>query len=318
MTSRPVPLPDDLPTYFSAAHARRLGLHRQQLNRSQATVVSQGIRQRPVRTPDAWHLAAVLQEIHPTGVFSHHTAAEMWGIWLPWNVSGHDPVHLSKTRADGGSPRRRGVRGHVLPQTAHLRNRRGLRLTSPAWTWVDLAGTAMIDTDLVAAGDSLLQRSDGPAGRREPALHPLSSLAELRAVIGQRNNVRGLQRARWALERLRPGVDSSPESCLRTRLVDAGFPEPAVNPTIRLVNGNALRPDLAWTDLKICIQYEGDHHRTDQTQYRRDTGRDRSMQSNGWIVLRVTGGVFSESGWSSFLADLRGAFASRRRALWIG
>lgn len=312
MPPRRAPLPSDLPSYFSAAYAWNRGLRRKHVNGPDVTIVSQGIRLRSVADPDPWQLATVLQEIHPAGVFSHQTAAEIWGIWLPWNTSGHDPMHVSKTRQDGGSPRRKGVQGHVLSTAAHISTHRGLRVTSPAWTWIDLSGTGMSDEDLIAAGDSLLQRADGPTGQRQRGLHPLSSAVELRHVIDLRPHVRGIQRARLVLDRLRSGVDSAPESKIRTRLIDAGLPEPTVNPVVRLANGTTVRPDLAWVDLKICIQYEGDHHRTDQGQYRRDTGRDRSMQSNGWLVLRVTSEVFSAHGWSQFLADIKAALATRR------
>lgn len=311
MPRRRPTLPQDLPTYFSASQARQRGLRRKQVNGPATVIVSQGIRMRKIDSPDPWHLAAVLQEVHPEGVFSHVSAADMWGMWLPLNVRAHDPIHLSKTRQSGGSPRRKGVQGHVLPAAARIRTHRGLRVTSPAWTWFDLAGTLMTDENLIAAGDSLLQRHDGPSGQRQPGMHPLATLAELQHTAELRPGIRGLRRATDALDRIRAGVDSHPESVLRQRIVDAGFPEPTVNPSVRLADGTVLRPDLAWSHLKICIQYEGDHHRTDKDQFRRDTGRDRSLQSGGWIVLRVTGEMLTKSGWDRFVQDLSLAWASR-------
>lgn len=284
---------------------------RKQVNGPDTVVASQGIRRRRDAAPDQWHLAAVLQDIHPDGVFSHLSAADMWGMWLPSDASGHDPIHLSKTRQAGGRIRRRGVQGHLLSTAALITTHRGLRITSPAWTWLDLAGTPLPDENLIAAGDSLLQRHDGPSGQRQPGLHPLATLDELHRVAGLRAGIRGIRRAQAALDRLRPGVDSRPESLLRQRIVDAGFPEPTVNPAVRLADGTILTPDLAWSHLRICIQYEGDHHRTDKNQFRRDTGRDRAMQSGGWIVLRVTGEVFTAAGWASLVQDLSLALASR-------
>ncbi|MGM7669943.1 endonuclease domain-containing protein [Microbacterium sp. A93] len=311
MPRRRATLPQGLPTYFSASRARQRGLVRKQINGPLAVIVSQGIRMRRLDAPDQWHLASVLQDIHPDGVFSHLSAADMWGMWLPWKDSGHNPIHLSKTRQSGGSPRRKGVQGHVLPAAAVIRTINGLRVTAPAWTWFDLAGTHLSDENLIADGDSLLQRHDGPSGQGQPGMHPLSTVDELRRTAEQRPGIRGIQRARAAVDRLRPGVDSRPESVLRQRMVQDGFPDPTVNPQIRLAEGTIMRPDLAWTHLKICIQYEGDHHRTDKDQFRRDTGRDRAMQSDGWIVLRVTGEVFTEIGWAQFVQDLKLALAGR-------
>lgn len=311
MPRRRPTLPPDLPTYFSASRARQRGLLRKQLNGPATVIVSQGIRMRKTDTPDPWHLAAVLQDLHPEGVFSHVSAADMWGMWLPLDVCAHDPIHLSKARQSGGSPRRKGVLGHVLPPAALIRTHHGLRVTSPAWTWFDLAGTPLSDEDLIAAGDSLLQRHDGPSGQRQPGLHPLATVDELQRTAGLRPGIRGLRRATDALDRMRDGVDSRPESVLRQRIVAAGFPEPTVNPSVQLADGTILRPDLAWSHLKICIQYEGDHHRTDKKQFRRDTCRDRAMQSDGWIVLRVTGEVLTRPGWDRFVQDLALALAGR-------
>lgn len=269
--------------------------------------VSQSIwRQRdaPVGTP---HYLRLLQNIHPEGVFSHETAADLWGFWMPSSDGGYSPVHLSKKRADGGPPWRRGIKGHQLPPHAAVLERRGVRVTSPAWTWVDLAGTRMSFEDLVASGDGLLQRDNGPAGQREPGLHPLSSVEEITATVAARRKFKGIVRAREAIDLLRPRHDSRPESIVRTRLVEAGLPEPAINPVLRLSTGKQIQPDLAWIDLKVCIQYEGDHHRADKDQWHRDIGRDRAMHQDGWVVLRLTSQDLRSQYWRIFLGEVRNA-----------
>ncbi|NUL46150.1 hypothetical protein F7P69_13240 [Cellulosimicrobium funkei] len=182
-----------------------------------------------------------------------------------------------------------------------------MQVTSPAWTWVDLAGSKMSFEDLVAAGDSLLQRVNGPAGQREPGLHPLSTVEEIKATIVSRPKVKGIVRAREAVELLRPGHDSRPESIVRTRLLEAGLPEPAINPVVRMSTGRTIQPDLAWIDQKVCIQYEGDHHRADKNQWHRDIARDRTMHQDGWIVLRLTSRDLKSHHWQSFLGEVRQA-----------
>ncbi len=312
MPPRKRPLPDTLPpTCFSTKRELDDGLAAHHLRHPDLHVISRGIRRRgSVELDPGEHLVA-LQEIHAMGVFSHQTAAALWGMWLPPGNTGYDPIHLSKAKQAGGPPRRRKVVGHLLPLAAPIRRFRGVRVTGPAWTWVELAATSMAFDDLVAAGDSLLQRSDGPSGSREPGVHPISSTSAIEQVITLRPGFRGLSRAREGLGWLRPGSDSPQESRLRVRIVQAGFPEPVVNPTVALSTGERITPDLVWADVKICVQYEGDHHRSDPDQWDRDIQRDLRMQRDGWIVLRVTKKTFTLDGWDEFLENLRLAFAAR-------
>ena len=71
-------------------------------------------------------------------------------------------------------------------------------------------------------------------------------------------------------------------------IVDAGLPEPVVQHQI--FDGDLLvaRADLAYPELKIAIEYEGDGHRTDKDQWRKDIARQRRLEALGWIVIRVT------------------------------
>lgn len=48
------------------------------------------------------------------------------------------------------------------------------------------------------------------------------------------------------------------------------------------------RVDLAYPELKIAIEYEGDGHRTDKRQWRRDIQRQRDLEDRGWTVIRLT------------------------------
>lgn len=312
MPPRKRPLPDALPvTCFSTQQELTGGLTPHHLRHPELQVVSRGIRRRGQHEVDFLEHLVALQDVHPKGVFSHQTAAALWGIWLPRAITGRHPVHLSKAAQAGGPPRRRQVTGHLLPVHATIKRYRGVRVTGPSWTWVELAATDMEFDDLVAAGDSLLQSKDGPAGQRNPGLHPLSSLQAMEDAIADRPGFRGLTRAREAITWLRSGSHSAQESRLRVRVVQEGYPEPAVNPEVVLSTGEKITPDLVWMDLKICLQYEGEHHRSDPDQWDRDIQRDLRMQRDGWIVIRVTKKVFTVQGWAEFTQNLRLAFASR-------
>lgn len=78
--------------------------------------------------------------------------------------------------------------------------------------------------------------------------------------------------ARRAASFVRARVDSPRESRLRMMLVLAGLPTPECNPGIGtewfLGHG-----DLVYEANRVVLEYEGDQHRTDPTQWNLDIGR---------------------------------------------
>jgi very-short-patch-repair endonuclease len=46
--------------------------------------------------------------------------------------------------------------------------------------------------------------------------------------------------------------------------------------------------DMRWADLKVAIEYEGEHHRTNRSQFNKDIRRIDALIERGWIVIRVT------------------------------
>ena len=74
--------------------------------------------------------------------------------------------------------------------------------------------------------------------------------------------------------------------------------------------GLIARNDLAYPELRIAIEYEGDGHRTDRTQWRRDIRRQRELEDLGWIVIRLTEHDLHD-GLASFLTRIRRAIATR-------
>ncbi|MEJ3743767.1 DUF559 domain-containing protein [Actinomycetes bacterium KLBMP 9797] len=45
--------------------------------------------------------------------------------------------------------------------------------------------------------------------------------------------------------------------------------------------------DLAYPDLRIAIEYEGDHHR-ERVHFQQDVHRLNALRALGWLVLRFT------------------------------
>jgi hypothetical protein len=147
----------------------------------------------------------------------------------------------------------------------------GMRVTSPARTAQDLACRYSVDT-AVAAIDALARATR-------------LKVADVELTPGRH----GLKRARGALDLVDPGAESPRETWLRLLLIRAGFPRPITQLSVYNGYGAVIAEvDLGWPDLKIAAEYEGDHHRTDRRQFRRDIGRIDALIEAGWIVIRVT------------------------------
>jgi hypothetical protein len=240
---------------------------------------------------------------------SHTTAAVLWGIDLP--MLGDERIHVS-VPAPQRAPRGAGVWGHQLDprRVSVVRHPElGVRITDPASTWALLGGLVRHPYDLVAAADSIVHvdRVAGPFGRVvAPALAGIGDLAS--AIPSGR---RGVVALRDALPRVRTGVASRPETWTRLTLVDAGLPEPETDVDVYDASGEFVGcVDLAYPRLRIAVEYEGDHHRTDPVQWQRDIEKHDRLAELGWRVIRVTRAmVFDES--RTLVARVRAALRDR-------
>lgn len=146
-------------------------------------------------------------------------------------------------------------------------------VTTPARTAFDL-GRQADRTAAVIAIDALLHQRVIP-------------LAELAAIADTHVGWRGVMRFRRVLELAEPGAASPMETRLRLIIVDAGLPRPVAQVEIRRNGRFVARVDLAYPDLRLAIEYEGDHHR-DRSTYRRDIVRFNALRAAGWAALRFT------------------------------
>jgi very-short-patch-repair endonuclease len=170
----------------------------------------------------------------------------------------------------------KGIAGHQLRELT-VTQAQGLPVTSVEQTWHDLAAQ-LTRRELVAAGDFLI------SGRS-----PLTTTSSLRGHLRERPGRRGSALARECLDLIRTGVDSPQESALRMVIVDAGLPEPEVNHVIRGPSGRFIaRVDLAYPAERVAIEYEGDIHRTDRAQFRKDITRRERVEDHWMRVIRVT------------------------------
>ncbi|RIQ11602.1 endonuclease domain-containing protein, partial [Jiangella rhizosphaerae] len=202
--------------------------------------------------------------------FSHETAALLCDLPVP-DFDGDLDVIVPPGAV---VPRLAGTDGHFGLDHATVIEVHGLPVVRPERTFVHLAPTWRLD-DLVALGDAMLRRWTTPE--------------RLHDEVAGLTRRRGIVRARDALRLIRPGVDSPMETRVRLLIVDAGLPCPEVGVNVIDHTGTWLaRPDLSYSHLKIAIEYDGDHHRTDQRQWQRDRYRDEQLRDAGWIVIPLT------------------------------
>ncbi|GAA4043188.1 hypothetical protein GCM10023063_31880 [Arthrobacter methylotrophus] len=278
------PMPPQLPNgSFPASAAETLGLSQKQLRRAGIVTLSRGLRL-PLHSKGtvAEHLRGYA-ELDPDCCLSHGSAARIHGISLSVALEEDWRIHLARS-GERWKPRRRNVVGHQLTfKPGEVMELDGVRLTSPARTWLDLAQLMSIG-DVVAAGDSIVVEhgENHPRPRRA-----LATIDDLRAMVAAHPGMRGVRKARLALDLVRVGADSPQETQMRLTLLHAGLPEPTLNHVILNEWGAAaVWPDAAYVKERIALQYDGRHH-GEAVQYQRDIKRQTLTERLGWREVRV-------------------------------
>ena len=224
-------------------------------------------------------------ELSPGSVASDGTAAQLMNVPLPNELEEEPCLHLSSVSSRNG-PRRKHVIGHARSfEPGEVTVLDGIRVTSPARTWLDLAAVLDLE-DLVVAGDFLVcTHEERGFGRSGP---PLVSLNDLSLYIAGKRCVPGLVMARQALPFLRVGVDSPQETRLRLMLGNARH-LPPFRVDYPVSPDDCTFPrwvDLACPEFRTCVEYEGAHHLTPLRQVA-DKGRDQFMVDCGWNQVKI-------------------------------
>jgi hypothetical protein len=281
--TRRSPLPEEFAEFpFTARSARQAGVSAGRLRASDLARPFRGVRiaaAQPDELP--WRCGAYQAAMHPRHVFSHETAAELYGLPLPLYARTLGQLHVSSPaplRAPAGA----GITGHQISdaiwssrEVIHYGPLGMLfvfRLASPELVWAQLA-PRLLEDDLVAVG-----------GRA-----PLGTMANLHHVAGEHAGHRGAKKIVAALGHVRVGSLSRPETLLRLLLVRAGFPEPALNLEVTDARGRPIAmADLCWPEYRVLVEYEGDGHRTSRGKFRSDITRGERYQDGGWFQLRAS------------------------------
>lgn len=176
----------------------------------------------------------------------------------------------------------------------------GLPVTALDLTIAELLCTERRWVALASLDQVLLGRSDRDAAE---------FVADVDVRLAARDDRRGVRIADALLALWTTGAESPQESRLRLLVVDAGFPIPVVQHPIVTLSGKVLyRLDLAWPELRICVEYDGHDAHEERQEY--DAERDRRLAARGWRVIRVRKGDLADP--TRLIHELTQAFAASR------
>jgi len=216
------------------------------------------------------------------GVIAGLTAARLHGAkWVDDSL----PIEL----VWGNARPPEGVRTYAMQLGA---GERGVRASLPVTT---CARTAF-DIGRCGSLGAAVARLDALGNATRLNANDVTILAE------KHRGARGLCQLRQALEMHDPGAQSPRETWLRLLIVNAGFPKPSTQ-----IRVSRYYLDMGWEHIKLAVEYDGDHHRTNRAQFAYDITRLEELAALGWIVVRVA----ADSRREDVLARLRRAWETR-------
>ena len=219
---------------------------------------------------DAWARAEALMTLYPDATLTGWLAAALYGHKFEPR-SFPDEVVAPGRRID-----RPGVTGwqyRIPPEHIHVLtsgHTRDIRIASPEWVLFDIARHEP-RVEAICALDASTTMGALPILR-------LPALVE---------GLRGVRGRRRVLDRLSE-VDTDAESPWETRtrlfLLENGL----TGFVLQLrVPGFRYRLDMAWPELKVAVEYDGEGHRTKEQQAEDEIRRNR-LRAAGWYIEVVT------------------------------
>ena len=156
---------------------------------------------------------------------------------------------------------------------APLTSWRTRRLTTPAWTAVEVA-RGLRRPRALATLDAAL---------RSQTCDERDLLAVAKAQAGRR----GIVTVRDLIPLARPGAESPMESEARLVMLDGGLPEPLLQYEIVDRDGRLWRVDFAWPDRKVAVEYDGFDWHSSPEALRRDRQKRAALEEISWRVVSI-------------------------------
>ncbi len=208
-------------------------------------------------------------------VVSHRSAAALLGLL------DKGPVAIDVIAPPERGRKIDGIRFHRVrpPRLQETGSVDGIPCTSPARTFVDLAGTVG-DRTLRSCFERAAQRKllDVPAieASMDPGRRGMSSLRKL------------VDEWRQAAPVAKKGKLKSPlEAKVLPLLLRRDLPTPLLNAPVQIADGR-IEVDFLWPEAKFVVEADSrDFHGT-RAAFERDRWRDRELMRAGYATLRVT------------------------------
>lgn len=162
----------------------------------------------------------------------------------------------------------------------------------------------LADSEVVRRGGLMVttpERTAFDLGRRDPLGEAVARLDALGNATGfkaadvarmareQHRGARGMRRLVEALDLYDPGAESPRETWLRLLVMSNGYPRPTTQiPVLSADSRRRYYLDMGWPEIKLAVEYDGDHHRSDPAQFARDILRSEDLDELNWRRVRVT------------------------------
>ena len=261
--------------------ARAAGMSADQIQRRVAAGAWERVHvgvYRSAEHPPSWEgrLRAATLALGPGAAASHRAAVGMWGL----HAFRASIVEVS--RPASGDVHCPGVLVHRAPdlRPPHVRVNRGVPVTRPARTLVDLAAIASPSfvarcmeewlADRVVTIEALQEAVAEHAGKGRRGVGVLRRLLEMRILADLR-------------------ADSSVEALLAEVLARHAVPAPELHHLVRVDRAIVAELDYAYPAVRVALEVDGYgvHLRSRETfEYDRD--RQNELEIAGWRVLRFT------------------------------
>lgn len=302
-----IPLPDSLGGSFTVNDAQAIGIRRGRVSSRDLARPFDAVRARRTPTTPMERVLSLAPRLHSEQRIAGSTALQVWRYPHPdlWLIDDDIEVVVP---TDAVRPRLVGVKSTRLAR-ARIRGWMldGIPIIDPIAA-LFMCAKDLTEDQIVVLLESMITPSENYPDLREN--RPIFTPAEIEVRLREWGRFPSCGRVRDALARVRHDVESPKETETRLLLIASGLPEPAVQHTVHEGGRFIARVDLAYPDLKIAIEYEGDGHRRSKSQWRRDIQRQRDLEDLGWIVIRVTE-LDLRHGGGSLLHRIRNAIATR-------
>lgn len=263
---------------FTLDQARRAGVSRTRTRASDLWTPTRSVRLPRTVGVELLESCRAVTSVTPSSLISHVTAARLHQLRLPLRYMNTQDIHLSKNLGQG-RPQRKRVHGHELALTQDdYAMVQGVPVTSIQRTLLDVAPYLSID-ELIAIADQIVCAHNLSFG--SPKL-PLVEIGALKSYMARHRGAPGIRKLSAAMELVRVGSDSTPETQLRLAIGRSSLPEFICNFEIPDNTGTPkVAPDLACPRYRSCAEYDGAHHLTPE-QRSKDHDRDFLTKELGW------------------------------------